>query len=376
MDKKQARLNTRALNNVRLQFWHYEYLKRHLLSKNKILCRDIFNASEFIFERLVDKIECDDKKDILSHVIYVCILNANFPNCSNNKSKYNEIMDNIGDSERGKYCIRTLYQASYKYGYNAHKLICPIPMDYILNGLNRNENSVYINSDVLLIKQDCSKFKVGISPHQSEIVDGCGNLTLSLNLLDEGFDFSKIQDEIALHISARRHVLKCIGAKISLSLEEVERLVRGYLPEGTEYIPKSSDISRAVGLWSWDYNHLGEHAFYWAGMGKSPDSPSFYNSHECASGKIKGASLLIKLLELKLLKNFHNENRDGQKILAPCDDIYNNCLNFIDKDKKHSLTSKNGKCEHFDSCTRKVNFVYQNAQKCIDKARVIPISAK
>lgn len=337
----------------------------------KTLCLNILRASEDVFDCLLGKVRGVDESDLLYVAIFEYFWLKHFPN-SRSVENYRQfdVLGNIGESLRS---LHFLYLISLEYGYYAHRLIFPKNMEPIINKLNDGFDIADADVDILYINTQNKKFNISIYPQEAESLQNDGTLQMTVDILSKEFSLQQVLDEMSFHISSRRFFLKQIGADIKQSKSEKASIARNSLPKGVRNIRKSSDESRAIGLWCWDH-HIAKYdetykKYMDTDLNSNSSRPYACHAYFKPTNSISIKNLLFSLMHKKLLYNFHYK-----KSSELCGQNGKNCL--IENKENLQAGIKNNQCIHFDSCIRKLDLLYHNALQCIAQAQVLSIGGK
>lgn len=352
---------------LRLSFWYYEYLKRHLLQHSLDMCWDIATANLNLRTELSGKVNDSEKIDTTKFAIREYILRKyNYPESLSVDTSLGPLVDKVTESTEE---LRFLSDITEQYGYYAHWLIVRNDMTVILKHINGRKDIADIGMEEFACCIPSPDNGIELRSDMSAAHEGIWKLDFSINIFRDDFDFAAVVDEMAYQIAARRHFLAAQKSIVDISNKERSIISRKNLPPGLELNKHSSDKSRTIGLWCWD-----------AIVFLSPDPMAIYKNlslrhsapplaipfSEKKSVGIAHAELLSDLLQSGLVDIFPETEKT-----APCRDPKRNCLHQSGKKRKGEGLEK--ECGYYPSCIRRLGKLLNNANLCVEKKQIIPI---
>lgn len=345
---------------LRLQFWYFEYLKRHLLVNNPELCLNIFAAFTNVSGELNEKNKLNSEKDLLKQVI-----DESFYSKYTDRTNY--LLPSIKKSLKE---LDFLCKISEHTEHYAHKLIMPHNSTEILHLINSQKEVADLETDGFFVKVGKENWITEFHSDSPEIHDSA-DIKISFNIASADFDFAKLTDEIKYRVAIRRHLLKKLGHEIKLSPEEMSIITKKNIPTKMDLCKHSSDESRAIGLFCWDKimgledkeNILKK---IYEQSENSNQYPSFLNLFEDRTTTTR--ELLFIMIEKGLLKKFHKE--------GDCQHEKESCIYSEDGKKDTGTSIKDRKCGHYDSCLKKLSDLINHANLSVQKMQIIPIAKK
>ncbi|MDR1642226.1 MAG: hypothetical protein LBT59_21250 [Clostridiales bacterium] len=354
-------------NILRIQFWYYEYLKRHLILYKPLLIKHIFSAINYILNKLEDNFKNLDKEasiDLLKRIIlqyYLWRSKLKLYYLASDIIVY--IISKI-DDEDFRTSLDILAGVSREYGYFANSLLYPRDMEDILEHINSNLDVADIACDTFAIEEPTDP-NIEIMPPLDSMEFHSGDTLISLNIINDNFNITNVLKYIKTAITLRRNHLRSMGVKLKFSSFEISELVQHILPQSVKAIHETSDRSRAIGLWCFDKKNGLLKDKYIENFQKIIDG-NFKND------KILSTEDLFKeLVGKKLIRNFFTYTTKGSQGLCQESENKECLLDIFSKDKPG-----NDNCIRKDSCIRRLEMLIKNATKCVDNKTVIPIAPK
>ena len=349
---------------LRLRFWYYEYLKRHLLQHSPGLCWDIAVANMNLRTELSGQLDGFGKIDTTKLAVREYILR-----------KHGYRKELCIDADVGPVVVKVinsteelqfLSELTEEYGHYAHLLTIRHDMSEILKHINAGKDVADIGTGGFACHIPQPGNGIKLRSDMSAAHQGVWKLDFSINIFSDDFDFAAVLDEVAYQIAVRRHFLAAQKKVVGISREEGSIVVRKNLPPELELNKHSSDKSRAIGLWCWDaivFLSPEPLAMYKRLPNRSPLLVPFPNKKDMG---FTNSELLFDLVENGLLLNF-----PGKKETTPCHLPEKSFLYGHDGTFRGSGLNKN--CKRYESCIRRLGGLISHANLCIEERQVIPV---
>jgi hypothetical protein len=346
---------------LRLLFWYYEYLKRFVFLTERKFFDEIlnytFNILRYLKNNATYLVNREDQYEIINLLKTTIREHCQVRSGLKKPDPSNKFLMDINRNHKGAYlntALETLCDATEKYGYFAYSLVRFANMEDILRKINSD-----IDIDVADFACDMYgkeepelKSKIVFTPSLDDPNICNGDMQISLNILNNDFNFDNMVDDIKNIITLRRTHCIALGKNIELSQSEKSVIAKNILPENVKRIKEAACKSRAIGLWCYDRKN------------------SIYDGDTPISCNLSAEKLLYELAEKQLLKEFRKDEPN-------CENLEFNCASTVIGYKGHNhKTIKDRTCVHIDSCKRKLSSIIKNTAKCIQTKQIIDIMSK